>query len=203
MHWYLRRLLIVAGVLLVAGCSSKKTPEKQMIGIWTGAPNVKEATDKAVDAAAQGKEVNPIVRGLAKFGSQALANATLSIEIDFKQGGKVFFRGNTDMLGLPKDSDGTWSASGDNLDEFDITFGTADKQLHGKVLFRNSNEFSLKLDEASIAAITPTKPKEEPKDSPKDGAKDAPKDGSKETAKAAPKPPEFDLASIVFKRNTE
>jgi len=206
----LRYALLVTGVLLVAGCS-KETPEKQMLGLWMGAPNVREEADKAVDAAAQGKEVPSIVRGLAKMGAQFVANKTMAVEIDFKVGGTVFFRGNTELLDLPKDSDGTWSVKGDNLDQFDITFGTAAKQLHGKVLFRNKDEFSLKLDDASIAAITPPKPKEEPKEAPKDsekdkpknGEKDASKSGPKETKKEAPKAPEFDLSSIIFKRNTE
>jgi hypothetical protein len=167
-----------------------------MVGAWTGAPNVSEAVDQGVDAAAQGKKVNDLARGFAKFAGQALANATMSIEIEFKLGGTVFFRGNTDLLNLPKDSDGTWSVAGDSLDQFDITFGTSAKKYHGKILFRNKDEFSLKLDDESIAAIAAGKPaKEAPKDPPKDGSKEAPK----ETAK----PPAPDLASIVFKRKGE
>jgi hypothetical protein len=204
MNSYPRHCVIVAaGLLLLGGCS-KQTPDKQMIGTWTGAPSVSEAVDQGVDAAAQGKGVNPVARGFAKFVGQKLADATMSIEIDFKSGGTVFFRGNTEILGLPNGSDGTWNVSGDNLDQFDITFGTAAKRLHGTVLFRNKDEFTLKLDEASIASIAGDKPKEEPKDSSKDGSKEGGKDGTKDASKpAAPKAPELNLSSIVFKRDAK
>jgi hypothetical protein len=190
-------VIVAAGLSLMSGCS-KQTPDKQMVGRWTGSPNLAEEIDKGVKAAAQGKEVNGAIRGAMGFIGQKLVDATMSIEIEFQPSGNVFFRNNTKLLGLPADSDGTWQASGESLDEFEITFGTAAKKLHGKVLFRNKDEFTLKLDEASLASIATEKPKEEPKDTSKDGAKD----GAKEAAKPSPKPPELDLKSIVFKRST-
>jgi hypothetical protein len=102
----------------------------------------------------------------------------MSVEVDFHKGGLVFFRGNTDVLGLPPDSDGSWDVSEAGPDILQITFGTEKEQLKGKVLFRDKDEFTLKLDSA---------------DSPLSAEKAA-KEPSK-TPKPLPR-------SIVFKRNT-
>jgi hypothetical protein len=137
-------LVFGAALLLAAGCS--KSPEKRLIGKWTGTPNVAEAVDQGVDAAAQGKTVNPLARGAARFMGQKLAEATMSVEVDFRAGGIVFFRGNTDVLGLPPDSDGTWEIISAFSDKLEIRLGTSAKQLHGQILMRDKNEFTLKLD---------------------------------------------------------
>ena len=131
-------------ILLLGGCSAQK-PEKKLLGSWLGAPSVTESVDQAVNAAGQGQKVNPLARGAAQFLGQKFAEATMSVELDFHTGGTMFFRGNTDVLGLPPDSDGTWEVTSSSPDAIDISFGTEARQLHGKVLFRNRDEFTLKL----------------------------------------------------------
>ncbi len=138
-------------VLLAGGCSGQK-PEKKLLGSWIGAASMNESIDRAVDSAGQGQKVNPLARGAAQFLGKKLAEATMSIEIDFRSGGRVFFRGNTDVLGFPHDSDGTWEVTSSGPDFVEIRFGTEAKQLEGKVLFRNKDEFTLKLTQASASA---------------------------------------------------
>jgi hypothetical protein len=141
-----RRNLVVwlCVVFLIEGCSGS-TPEKQLLGKWTCTPRVEEAVSQAVESAAQGKEVNPLVSGAAKFFGQKLAEAMMSVEVDFRTGGTVFFRGNTAILNLPPDSDGTWQVSSSGADLIELRFGTETRQLEGKVLFRDKDEFTLKL----------------------------------------------------------
>jgi hypothetical protein len=173
-----RNRCICAAIIftLCCGCSAQK-PEKRLLGSWLGAPSVGESVSQGVDAVSQGKEVNPLVRGAAKFLGQKIAEATMSVELDFRSGGQVFFRGNTEVLGLPPDSDGTWEVTSASPDQLEISFGTEAKQIQGKVLFRNKDEFTLKL-----LAPTPDQAKNESKDAPK--------------SLAAP-------ASIVFRRNVK
>jgi hypothetical protein len=147
-------------LVAVLGCSNP--PEKKLTGRWTGAPNVKEDVEKVVDSLAQGKKVNNLAKGVAGFLGQRVADATMSVELDFQEGGRVFFRGNTDVLGLPRDSDGTWQVTETEPNALTIRFGTDTKQLAGKLLFRDKNEFTLKLDETTSA----------PSDQVKDGGKD-------------------------------
>src|SRR5262249_8066302 len=124
-------------------------------------------------------------KGIAGFFGQQLANATISVELDFQDKGRVFFRGNTQVLGLPPDSDGTWSVSEAEPNVLNIRFGTDKKQLTGKVLFRDKNEFTLKLDEPP------------PVPAPPPAAKDAAND-PKDSAKEQPAP----VTNIVFRRST-
>jgi hypothetical protein len=134
-------------VILVSGCSGP-TPQKKLLGKWSCTPRVDEAVGQAVESAAQGKEVNPLLGGAAKFLGQKLAEATMSVEVDFHSGGTVFFRGNTAVLNLPPDSDGTWEISSSSPDLVELRFGTESRQLEGKVLFRDNDEFTLKLKNA-------------------------------------------------------
>jgi hypothetical protein len=140
-----RHSILVCLLLLGFGCSAQ-TPEQKLAGKWIGTAPVKEAVDQAVNSAAQGKEVNPLARGAARFLGQKLAEAMMSVQVDFRSNGIVFFRGNTDLLGLPSDSDGTWEVSSAAPDVFQIRFGIDGKQLQGKVVFRDKDEFTLKLD---------------------------------------------------------
>jgi hypothetical protein len=172
-------VLAAAALIPVLGCSNP--PEKKVIGKWTGAPSVKEDVDKVVDSAAQGKKVNNVAKGVAGFLGQQLANATMSVELDFQEGGRVYFRGNTDALGLPRDSDGTWSVTEVEKNVLSIKFGTDKKQLTGKLLFRDKNEFTLKLDEPPV-----------PTPATGDQAKDA-------TSDQKPQAP----PSIVFRRSKD
>jgi hypothetical protein len=87
----------------------------------------------------------------------------MSVEVDFHKGGTVFFRGNTDVLGFPPDSDGTWEVSEAGSDLIRIAFGTDRKQLQGKVLFRDKDEFTLKLDNTDSPPSTEVQSKETPK----------------------------------------
>ena len=185
------RLAAAIAMVAMVGCSNP--PEKKLIGNWTGAPSFKEDIDKAMDSAAQGKKVNSAVKGIAGFLGQKLAEATMSVELDFQEGGRVFFRGNTDLIGLPPNSDGTWSVTEAGKNELNITLGTDQKKLTGKVLFRDKNEFTLKFDQPVVG--TPPPPPPPPKGDAKDEAKDA-----KDKAKEAPKEQPKTVTSIVFKR---
>jgi len=172
------RRCLCAGVviLLVSGCSAQK-PEKKLLGSWLGAPSVTESADQAVNSVGQGQNVNPLARGAAQFIGQKFAEATMSVELDFHSGGKVFFRGNTAVLGLPQDSDGTWEITSSGPEAMEILFGTEAKQIHGQVHFRNKDEFTLKL--------TPSGPEKPDAD-----------------GKATSKGPAAPL-SIVFRRNAK
>jgi hypothetical protein len=194
------RLVAACALLAIVGCSGP--PEKKLYGKWIGTPNVRQDVEKAVDSAApQGQKVNSVAKGIAGFLGQKFAEATMSVELDFQEGGRVFFRGNTDLIGLPPNSDGTWSVTEAGKNEMNITFGTDKKQFTGKVLFRDKNEFTLKFDQpvTSTPPPPPSPPKVEPKDQSKDGEKDQPKAAPKEAPKQEPK----QIESIVFKRKTE
>src|SRR5262245_13113955 len=149
MRWH-RHSIPRLGVLAF-GCSAQ-TPEQKLAGKWIGTAPVKEAVDQAVNSAAQGKEVNPLARGAARFLGQKLAEAMMSVQIEFRANGIVFFRGNTDLIGLPSDSDGTWEVSSSAPDVLQIRFGVDNKQLQGRVLFRDKDEFTLKLDTPAAAS---------------------------------------------------
>jgi hypothetical protein len=151
-------------VTLAGGCSRAK-PEDKLLGKWMSTPRVEEAVGQAVNAAADGKEVNPLARGAAQFFGQKLAEATMSVEVDFHSGGVVFFRGNTGVLSFPPDSDGTWEMSSSGPDRMDLRFGTETRQLEGKVLFRNNDEFTLKLKDAAALA-PPSKTEDAQKQAP-------------------------------------
>jgi hypothetical protein len=143
--------LLLLLVVLAAGCSGK-TPEKKLIGKWLGAPHVQEDVDQAVDAAAQGQKVNPLARGAVRFLGQKLADATMSIELDLRANGRAFFRGNTEVIGLASDSDGTWQVSPMDSDLLKVSLGTDTTQLQGQILFRDDDEFTLKLDAPATPA---------------------------------------------------
>jgi hypothetical protein len=147
------RLLSIClfAVILAAGCSGS-TPEKKLLGKWMCTPHLEEAVGQAVQSVAQGKDVNPLVSGAAKFFGQKIAEATMSVEVDFHKGGTVFFRGNTEVLNFPPDSDGSWEVSSSGPDQIELRFGTETRQLEGKVLFRDKDEFTLKLKNAGALA---------------------------------------------------
>jgi hypothetical protein len=174
MRWHRHSGLLL--VILAFGCSSQ-TPEQKLTGKWVGTASVSEAVDQAVNSAAQGKEVNPLARGAARFLGQKLAEAMMSVQIEFRSNGIVFFRGNTDLFGLPSDSDGTWEVSSSAPDVLQIHFGVDNKQLQGKVVFRDKDEFTLKLDTPVVAS---------PGSQPKEGKSKPAREGSK---------------SILFKRD--
>jgi|GEM_PF-5359277 len=172
--WLWAALVFV--LFLQIGCSSP-TPEERLIGKWRGAPAAKEAVDQMVDEAAKGKEVNPLARGVARFLGQKVAEATMAVELDLRKGGLIFFSGETSVFGLPPDSDGTWEVESADGDAMQFHFSTDSKQLRGKMLFRDADEFILKLEQAPAAA-------------PPQGEQ------KKQLKKQAPQP-----VSIVFKRD--
>jgi hypothetical protein len=170
------RIYLAGLIVLAAGCSAP-TPEKKLLGKWSATASMDGAVDQALDSMAPGQQINPLARGAAAFIGKKIAEATMSVEVDFHKGGTVFFRGNTDVLGLPPDSDGNWEVSESGPDLLQITFGTEKEQLRGKILFRDKDEFTLKLD-----APGPPPPAEAQ---------------GKEAAKASKQLP----SSMVFKRN--
>jgi hypothetical protein len=153
---------VVLVPFLQIGCSGP-TPENKLIGKWRGAPTAKEAVDQVVDAAAKGQEVNPLARGVARFLGQKVAEATMSIELDLRKGGIVFFRGETSVFGFPPDSDGTWEVESADGDVMQLHFGTESKQLRGKILFRDADEFILELEQAAAASAPQAEQKKQSK----------------------------------------
>lgn len=140
--FFVRALLSLA-LLVLVGCGPK-TAKQKLTGRWKASPTVNESVDAAVSTAAGGQEVDPLTRGATRFLGNVIARATLSVEIDFRDTGKVFFRGSTDMLGLPPDSDGTWRVVASSPDEADIEMEVDGKQLPAAIVFRDADEISLK-----------------------------------------------------------
>ena len=99
-----------------------------------------------VQTTAQGQEVNPLAQGAARFLGNALAKATMSVEIDLRPSGSVFFSGNTEMLGLPPDSEGTWDVVSANDDVAHVEFDVDDKTYVAKIVLRDADEFMLKME---------------------------------------------------------
>jgi hypothetical protein len=158
--WHWVTLVLVLSVHM--GCAGP-TPEGRLVGKWRGAPNAKEAVDQAVDAAAKGQGVNPLARGVARFLGQKVAEATMAVELDLRKGGIVFFRGETSVLGLAPDADGTWEIESADGDVIQLHFGIENKQLRGKILFREEDEFILKLDQPVPAPPPQREQKQQPK----------------------------------------
>src|SRR5262249_30997398 len=126
----------------------------------------------------------PLAQGVAQFLGRKLAEATMAVELDLRESGTAFFRGNTAVLGLPPDSDGTWEVLSANPDLIEIRLGTSEKQLKGKAVIRDKDEFILKLEEAP---------------QPPSAKQDEKADGQGDSAAAQKRPP----ASIVFKRQKD
>ena len=137
------RAFVCLVLLTVVGCGPK-TAKQKLVGRWKASPSVNEAVDSAVSNASGGQEVDPLTKGATRFLGNVIARAVLSVEIDFRDTGKVFFRGSTDMLGLPPDSDGSWRVVASSPDEADIEMEVDGKQLPAAIVFRDADEFSLK-----------------------------------------------------------
>ena len=108
-----------------------------------------------VQQAAPGQEVNPLAQGAARFLGKALAKATMSVELDLRPSGAVFLRGNTELLGLPPDSDGTWEVISADQDRAVVEFDIDDKMVRAKLVLRDADEFMLKLEEPKAATAAP------------------------------------------------
>ncbi len=125
------------------------------MGRWIGTPPVKEAVDAALQSAAPGQEVNPLAQGAARFLGNALAKATMSVEIDLRPSGACFLRGNTEMLGMPPDSDGSWTIVSANDDVAHVEFEIEGKTFPAKIVLRDANEFTLKMEVLAAPATAP------------------------------------------------
>lgn len=147
------KMLGLLTVLFAAGCSPP-TAQTKMTGKWKATPRVDAAVNEAVATAAKGQKVNPLAQGAANFLGNAFASAALSCEVEFKSTGAVFFRGNTDALGLPPDSDGKWEAAATGPDTADVKLNVAEKQISGNVVFRDKNEFTLKFETITLDPAT-------------------------------------------------
>lgn len=180
---FARLAAVALGSLLLVGCG-ESTPRDKLVGKWKGAPQVNESVDQVVDSASGGEQVNPLARGAARFVGGIVAKATMSVEIDLRESGTAFFRGNTEMLGLPPDSDGKWELVSADADSAEIRFDVNGQTLDAKVVFRDADEVTLK---AEVNA-PPPKP-------PADG-----------TAPAQPQPadapPKKQQVSVVLKRSS-
>ncbi|MDX1948089.1 MAG: hypothetical protein SFU86_22010 [Pirellulaceae bacterium] len=148
-----RNVVLVLAVLFLAGCTPP-TAQQKMTGTWKATPRVDAAVNEAVDMAAQGQKVNPLAEGAAKFFGNAFASAALSCEVEFKATGTVFFRGNTDALGVPPDSDGKWEATSTGADTANVKLTAGDKQISGSVVFRDKDEFTLKFESVTVDPAT-------------------------------------------------
>jgi len=136
---------LIAIAVSILGCAPA-TPQQQLTGKWKATPPVNEAVNEAVDTAAQGQKVNPLARGAANFMGNLLASATMYVEVDLRESGTAFYRGNTQVIGFPPDSDGKWEVVSANGDLIQVRLSTGEKKLEGNVLFRDKDEFSLKFE---------------------------------------------------------
>jgi hypothetical protein len=174
---------IALSVVSLAGCGAK-APRERLVGKWIGTPSVTEAVDEVVDSAVQGTKVNPLARGAARFLGNMVAKKTMSVELDLRDSGTAFFRGNTAAIDMPEDSDGTWEVVSANPDIMQVRFKSGDRQIDGKVVFRDAKEFTLKLEPAAETSL---------------GKADAqPADSVADDAAKNPSPPQRATA-IVFK----
>ncbi len=213
--------------LVIVGCGPA-TPQARLVGRWKGATEVTEAVDAMVQSAAPGQEVNPLAQGAARFLGKALAKATMSVEIDLRPSGTVFLRGNTDLLDLPADSEGTWTVLSADEDRAKIEFEIGDQIVQAKIIFRDADEFTLKIEPPDSPDVArqleiavpaqPTAPAEKPavaaddedyEDASPPAQPPAPKPGPKAPVRPAPvivKPaeamPKKPPASILFKRDS-
>ncbi len=152
-----KSLGIAAASIVLAtltGCGPS-TPQERLTGRWVGTPEVREAVDAMVQQAAPGQEVNPLAQGAARFLGKALAKATMSVELDLRPSGAVFVHGNTELLGLPPDCDGTWQVISADQDRAVVEFDIDDKTIRAKLVLRDADEFMLKLEEPKAAAAAP------------------------------------------------
>jgi hypothetical protein len=178
---YVALLGIVLSVIPLGGCGGK-APRDRLVGKWTGTPSVTEAVDEVVDGAAQGSKVNPLARGAARFLGNMVAKKTMSVELDLRDSGTAFFRGNTAAIDMPEDSDGTWEVVSSTPDIIQVRFKSGDRQLDGKIVFRDAKEFTLKLEPPAEAMQEKAEPPA----------------GASDDAAQAPSPPKRATA-IVFK----
>jgi hypothetical protein len=132
-----------------------RTPKDRLTGKWTGAPEVTQAVDAVVNKAAGGKDVNPLARGGAQFFGQLFAQATMSVTLDLRPSGTAFFSGNTQAIGMPTDSDGTWEIVSATPDIIQVRLQSGAHQLNAEVIFRDSDSFELKFDK-NAATTQPT-----------------------------------------------
>jgi hypothetical protein len=195
----LRQFRVVLSLVLLTfvGCGPQ-TAKQKLLGRWKATPAVHEAVDAAVSTAAGGQEVDPLTRGATRFLGNVIARATLSVEVDFRDTGKVFFRGSTDMLGLPPDSDGEWRVVASSPDEADIEMSVDGKTLPAAIVFRDADEISFK------PGWTIEMPKPKPVELPPElaAAKNA-RQGRFEEPKAVVEPPaQKPPSSLIFKRDS-
>jgi hypothetical protein len=136
---------IVFFLVPLSGCGAK-APRDRLVGKWIGTPSVTEAVDQVLDSAAPGADVNPLARGAARFLGKVVAKQTMSLELDLRDSGTVFFSGNTAAMDMPEDSDGTWEVLSSTPDIIQVRFKSGDHQIDGKVVFRDDKKFALKLE---------------------------------------------------------
>jgi hypothetical protein len=87
-----------------------------------------------------------LTQGAARFLGNVLARVTMAVDVDFRESGNVFFRGNTAALGLPADCDGTWKVLSADADTAQIEIVVDGKPLPAKILFHDADEFTLKAE---------------------------------------------------------
>jgi hypothetical protein len=193
-------LLIVGSALVAIGLflvstggllqpSADQRAANRLAGKWEGVPSVSDVVDAAVGAVAQGREVNPLAQGLARVVGNKFAQATLSVELELRNTGTVFVRGNAAAMDLPPDSDGTWEILSANGDTAQVEFELNGKKVQGKIAFRDANEWTLKLEQ-------PVDPGPQP---PADHAQPAAGQPAQVKRDSAP-PAKKKLTTIVFKR---
>jgi predicted Zn finger-like uncharacterized protein len=134
-------LLVVGGgiALMVYLFSGSSTPK--LVGKWKGAPQVRKAIDNLTGEA----KAPPVAQDFLKNIAQKAADELLAVTLEFKEGGKdggtVFFSGNTDCIGVPGESFGPWSIT--QIDDFIVTvkMGPEGKSFTAKLAFKDRDNF--------------------------------------------------------------
>jgi hypothetical protein len=146
----------VTGVLAfwLSGYSVDKGPK--LAGKWKGAPEIGGALHEATQG-----QMHPVGEEFAGAILQHVADDLLAVIIDFKEGGTVFFSGKTDTIGMPANSDGTWSVRQREGDIMFVSLKVSGAELEARLAFRDKNTFVLTFpDKKELAPVVFSRVKE-------------------------------------------
>jgi len=159
--------------LVLAGCA--KTPQQKLIGKWKGAPDVSEEVSKFIKEATASQEIPPeameVNEKFAQFAGKAAARMGMGMDLHLASGGAASFKGHTESFGLVGDVNGTWEVIPKESGDVILRMGTKDKQVEGKVVWRDSDafffQFEAPLDAPTEIRSSTAASEEEKEDAPK------------------------------------